>query len=191
MSDETLETKPSIQPQNTMLVVEVQEERKAWPQHRCFEPSKSGELIRNPTWYDRVYERTTSQPMRRTLQSGIDRAKALIASALLGALLAGCSSSLYTDRRETISPLAGDALMTNRVTQTIDPWSPASANRNIAFSGEKMQTASERYRTGRVIPPVNATTSSLTYSQAAQAAQSAASSQQSSAPNSSSSSSIK
>jgi hypothetical protein len=111
----------------------------------------------------------------------------LIAVSLTAAsLLAGCSYDLYTDRRETISPIAGDALSANRVTQMVDPWLPASANRNIAFSGEKMQTASERYRTGRVIPPVNATTSSLTYSQAAQAATAA---QSASAPAASSSSS--
>jgi hypothetical protein len=42
--------------------------------------------------------------------------------------------------------------------------------------------ASERYRTGRVIPPVNATTSSAAYTQAQQAAQSASNSQASSAP---------
>ena len=35
----------------------------------------------------------------------------------------------------------GDAMAANRVTHTIDPWSPASANRNIAFNGEKTQTA--------------------------------------------------
>jgi hypothetical protein len=73
-------------------------------------------------------------------------------------------------------------MATNRVTHTIDPWSRASANRNIAFNGEKMQTAAERYRTGRVIPPVNATTSSVSYSQAQQAAQSTANSQSASAP---------
>jgi hypothetical protein len=115
--------------------------------------------------------------------------RTLITLALLGTTLAGCSGDLYTDRRETISSIAGDSLSTNRVTQMVDPWSPASANRNIAFSGEKMQTASERYRTGRVIPPVNATTSSLSYSQAAQAAQaaqSATSSPASSAPSASS-----
>ena len=49
----------------------------------------------------------------------------------------------------------------------VDPWPRASANRNIAFSGEKMQTAVERYRTNRVIPPVNATTSSAAYQAAA------------------------
>ena len=108
--------------------------------------------------------------------------------ALIGAMLAGCSEhlassdNLYTDRRETISPLAGDAIAANRITQAIDPWPPASERRSIAYSGEKMQTASERYRTGRVIPPVNATTSSVSYSQAQQAAQSAASGQAASAP---------
>jgi hypothetical protein len=99
-----------------------------------------------------------------------------IALLLLGAALAGCTehyrNHLYFDRRETISPIAGDALASNRVTQSIDPWSRASANHNIAYNGEKMQTASERYRTGRVIPPVNPTTSS-SYSQAQQAAQAA------------------
>jgi hypothetical protein len=96
---------------------------------------------------------------------------------LLGAALGACTehlrNDLYEDRRETIAPLAGDALASNRVSQMIDPWSRASANRNIAYNGEKMQTASERYRTGRVIPPVNPTTSS-SYS-AQQAAQAAAS----------------
>ncbi len=106
---------------------------------------------------------------------------ALFGIAASGVMLGGCSD-IYTDRRETVALHAGDAMAANRVTHTIDPWSPASANRNIAFNGEKMQTAHERYRTGRVIPPVNATTSSAQYSQAAQAAQSASSSQSASAP---------
>jgi hypothetical protein len=99
----------------------------------------------------------------------------------LGATLVGCSD-VYTDRRESISLLSGEAMAANRVTHVIDPWPPASANRNIAFNGEKMQTAAERYRTGRVIPPVNATTSSVAYTQAQQAAQSASNNQASSAP---------
>ena len=35
----------------------------------------------------------------------------------------------------------------------VDPWPRDSANNNIAFNGDKMETAVERYRTGRVIPP--------------------------------------
>ena len=35
----------------------------------------------------------------------------------------------------------------------VDPWPPASANRDIAYDGDKMETAVDRYRTGRVIQP--------------------------------------
>jgi hypothetical protein len=121
--------------------------------------------------------------MCRPSRSRIEFGKVVVAAVLLGTLLAGCSD-IYSDRRETILPIAGDALAANRVAQMVDPWSKASANNNIVYSGEKMQTASERYRTGRVITPVNATTSSFSNSQAAQAAQSAASSQAPSVPTS-------
>ena len=84
---------------------------------------------------------------------------------LLGPALAGCSD-IYFDRRETIVPNAGEAMAANRVTQMVDPWPRSSANRNIAFNGQVMQGAVERYREGRVIPPVNATTSSTAYARA-------------------------
>ena len=114
--------------------------------------------------------------------SSFPHATKLAAAAVFAGLLAGCSD-IYLDRRDPISLASGEAMAANRVTHVIDPWPPASANRNIAFDGEKMQTAAERYRTGRIIPPVNATTSSLQYNQALQAAQSASNSQASSAPN--------
>ena len=59
----------------------------------------------------------------------------------------------------------------------------ASGNRNIAYNGEKAAVAAERYRTGRVIPPVNATTSSAAYAGAQQPAQPTASTQPSSSSN--------
>jgi hypothetical protein len=107
------------------------------------------------------------------------------AAVLLGVTLGGCSD-IYFDRRDGISVVSGEAMAANRVTHMIDPWSPASGNRNIAYSGEKAAVAAERYRTGRVIPPVNATTSSTAYTQAQQAAQSASNNQASSAPSGSS-----
>ena len=107
--------------------------------------------------------------------------KAILAGALLGATLGGCSD-IYFDRRDPISLASGEAMAANRVTHTVDPWSAASGNRNIAYNGEKAAVAAERYRTGRVIPPVNATTSSASYAAAAQQAQSTANSQASSAP---------
>ena len=55
-------------------------------------------------------------------------ARAAIAALVLGAMLGGCSD-IYLDRRETYSFGAGDAPKSNVIAQTIDPWSPASANR--------------------------------------------------------------
>jgi hypothetical protein len=96
--------------------------------------------------------------------------------AILGCALLGCTTTDYSslpdyfDRRDTIALSAGDAMRTNLVTHMVDPWPAHAANRNIAFNGEKMQSAVDRYRTNRVIPPVNATTSSLAYQRAQAAA---------------------
>ena len=109
--------------------------------------------------------------------------KTIAATALLGALLSGCSE-YYFDRRDTITLHSGEAMAANRVTMMVDPWPAASGQRNFAYNGEKAATASERYRTGRVIPPVNATTSSAAYAAAQQQAQSTSNSQASSAPSS-------
>jgi len=93
----------------------------------------------------------------------------VLAAALLCAVLAGCSD-IYYDRRETIALGADDHKATDEIVQMIDPWPPQVGNRRIAFDGTKMQTAVERYRTNRVYPPVNVTTSSVAYEQAQQAA---------------------
>jgi hypothetical protein len=116
-----------------------------------------------------------------SFRSAIKPVAAAALATILGALLSGCSD-MYYDRRDTISLASGEAMAANRVTHIIDPWPPHAANRNIAYNGEKAAVASERYRTGRVIAPVNATTSSAAYTQAAQQAQSTANSQASSAP---------
>jgi hypothetical protein len=76
--------------------------------------------------------------------------------------LAGCSD-IYFDRRDAIELSAGDAAKTNLVTHMVDPWPAASANRNIAFNGQKMQSAIERYRTNKVTPPASGSTSSSGY----------------------------
>jgi len=91
-----------------------------------------------------------------------NRAARAIAGAVaafgVAAWLAGCSD-IYLDRREPIALSGGDAIAANEATQMVDPWPPSAGNKNIAFNGQKMQVAVERYRTGRVIPPINATTS--------------------------------
>ena len=85
---------------------------------------------------------------------------ASIAGIALGTSLGGCSD-IYYARRDTIALSAGDAIAANEAEQTVDPWPAQSGNKNIAFNGAKMQSAVERYRTNRVIPPVNSTTSDV------------------------------
>jgi hypothetical protein len=43
----------------------------------------------------------------------------------------------------------------------VDPWPRDSANREIPFNGDKMQTAVERYRNNKVTPPQSIDTSSI------------------------------
>jgi hypothetical protein len=90
------------------------------------------------------------------------KTKLAVCALITASTLAGCSD-LYFDRRESISLSAGDDVYSNQVAQMVDPWPPHSANRNIAFNGQRMQAAVERYRTNKVIPPTNATTSSAGY----------------------------
>jgi hypothetical protein len=88
------------------------------------------------------------------MQSSNNPVRALALAGLLAALfaaLAGCSQ--YLDHRDTISLGGGNSVATNEVTQMVDPWPRESADRNIAYNGEKMQSAVERYRTNKVIPP--------------------------------------
>jgi hypothetical protein len=90
-------------------------------------------------------------------QPGIKRVmRTIAAAAALGAVLAGCSDpGLYLDRRDTIALSGGDAVAANAAEQMVNPWPRASDNTNIAFNGQKMQTAIERYRTNKVTDPVD------------------------------------
>jgi hypothetical protein len=83
-----------------------------------------------------------------------------VALAVVFATLTGCSE--YLDRRDTIAMSAGNAVATDQVTHMVDPWPRESANRNIAFDGNKMESAFERYRTNQVIQP-KGTGTSATY----------------------------
>jgi hypothetical protein len=93
----------------------------------------------------------------------IDR-RCLAAALLCAATLAGCAEAdLYLDRRDTITLHAGDAVASNIIVQSVDPWPRAAGSRDIAFNGDRMQAAGERYRTGKVIPPKGLNTSSVTF----------------------------
>jgi hypothetical protein len=108
--------------------------------------------------------------------------RAVAALLALGVTLSACSE-IYFDRRETVALGAGDALAVNKATMMVDPWPRHSANNQLAFNGERLQAAHERYRLGKTYIPVNVTTSSAAYQQAQQqaAAQQAATQQATSA----------
>ena len=101
-------------------------------------------------------------------------ARSVAALLALGFGLAGCSD-IYYDRRDTIALGADDAIATNRVTHMVDPWPRHVGNRNLAFNGERIQCAVERYRHNRVIEPRHVTTSSAASQSAQQGAGSGAS----------------
>jgi hypothetical protein len=85
-------------------------------------------------------------------------------AVIAAAALAGCvTDTAFTDRRDSIALSAGNDTAVNKLTQMVDPWPRASANRNIAFNGQKMQSAVERYRTNKVADPASPTTSSVQY----------------------------
>ena len=90
------------------------------------------------------------------------RSNRLAVLALVAPLLGACTD-MYFDRRDSVSFGAGDAVAVNKITQMIDPWPPYAGNRNIAFDGERMQAAAERYRTNKVTPLSTAATSSVQY----------------------------
>lgn len=94
----------------------------------------------------------------------LSKAMRTLALATVLAILGGCSE--YLDRRDTIAKSGGNAVATNVVTHMVDPWPRASANRNIAFNGVRIESAFERYRNNKVTAPRGIGTSS-TYQDAA------------------------
>jgi hypothetical protein len=81
---------------------------------------------------------------------------ATAAAVGLGVWLGGCTQAdQYLDRREAVSLSAGDAVAANQATQIVDPWPAYSGDKNLAFNGQRMQGAVERYRAGKVAAPVD------------------------------------
>lgn len=92
--------------------------------------------------------------------------RGLVPALVFAGALAGCADAdLYLDRRDTISLHAGDAVASNIIVQTVDPWPRSAGNRNIPGNGDRMQAAGERYRTGKVAQPQGLSTSSVEFSE--------------------------
>jgi hypothetical protein len=85
----------------------------------------------------------------------------------LGATIAGCTGTNvydphgYLDRRDSIELTAGDSNASNIAMQMVDPWPRYAGNKNIAYNGQRMQAAVERYRNNQVIPPRGINSSSV------------------------------
>jgi hypothetical protein len=87
-----------------------------------------------------------------------DNMKGVTVAVLLGSALAGCSS-IYYDRRETVSFGADESVASMQATQVIDPWPAAASQRAHPSNGPRVAGAIERYRTGRIIEPQGTGTS--------------------------------
>jgi hypothetical protein len=51
----------------------------------------------------------------------------------------------WFERRDSVTLQHGDAVRSNQAIQMVDPWPPYVANRNIPYSGIKMDQAIDRY----------------------------------------------
>lgn len=63
----------------------------------------------------------------------------------------------YLERRDTVTPGAGNAKDTNAATHVIDPWPPYVGARNIPGDGKRAVDAIRRYRQGADPAPQNET----------------------------------
>ncbi len=92
------------------------------------------------------------------------RAKiALTAAAIAGPalLLSGCYKDEYYAQRDTLTLGAGDAVETNKVTHTVDPWNEHAQNTDIHLEGERARIAIDRYQRNESIPPSGLNTTSI------------------------------
>ena len=102
--------------------------------------------------------RTDKSRIEATPMTAARKSTALL--VVLGSLLGGCSD-IYFDRRETVALGADDHIASNMAAQMVDPWPRYVGNKNIAFNGERMQAAVERYRKHEIIRPISPVTNSL------------------------------
>ena len=84
--------------------------------------------------------------------------KTVFLLSFLALALGGCANAPYDphgylDRRDSIELSAGDANASNIAIQMVDPWPRYAGNKNLAYNGQRMQAAVERYRNNQVTPP--------------------------------------
>jgi hypothetical protein len=89
----------------------------------------------------------------RTFRSGLSL-------ALLAIAATACDATIY---RDSATPAMGygNSVRQNASVMIVDPQPPTAANTQIDFDGRRAGLAIERYREGKVIPPVELKTSSV------------------------------
>jgi hypothetical protein len=77
-----------------------------------------------------------------------------------GLALAACDPSVY---RDSTTPIVGygNSVRQNSAVMIVDPQPVSAANVDLDFDGRRGGIAIERYRSGKVIPPVQQRTSDV------------------------------
>ncbi|HEX6119181.1 MAG TPA: hypothetical protein VFZ03_06980 [Dongiaceae bacterium] len=80
--------------------------------------------------------------------------------ALLTFAAAACDATMY---RDSTTPIAGygNAVQQNLSVMIVDPQPATAANTTLDFDGRRAGLAIERYREGKVIPPVELRTTDV------------------------------
>ena len=91
--------------------------------------------------------------MNRDLKMNVKRALMVAVTGGSMLLLGGCYDRDYYSQSDTITLGAGDAVATNAITQTIDPWPPHAKNTDIDLEGPRAAVAVERYQTNTSLKP--------------------------------------
>jgi hypothetical protein len=91
--------------------------------------------------------------MNRDLKTNLKRT--LTVAVMSGSMLflGGCYDRDYYSQSDTITLGAGDAVATNAITQTIDPWPPHAKDTDIDLEGPRAAVAVERYQTNTSLKP--------------------------------------
>jgi hypothetical protein len=89
------------------------------------------------------------------------RYRSVLALALAAIAATACEASIYRDSTTPV-PGYGNSVQQNLSVMIVDPQPPTAANTEIDFDGRRAGLAIERYREGKVIPPVELRTSDVT-----------------------------
>lgn len=83
-----------------------------------------------------------------------------LAFVLLALGVAACEANIYRDSG-TPAPGYGNSVRQNTSVMIIDPQPASAANTQLDLDGRKAELGIERYRQGKVIPPVELRTSDV------------------------------